>query len=88
MWEYAVTRTSVDKETPLGYLVQNMNQVVLLVVVERPQLFSLYSHGPHVLVVVHLAEDDPQLLGKTLHQQEQEEGAVLVARGTQLHHLM
>ncbi len=61
---------------------------MLLMVVERPKLVSLGGHGPDVLVVVHLAEDDPQLLGKPLHEEEKEEGAVFMAGGTQLRHLM
>jgi hypothetical protein len=61
---------------------------MLLMVVERPELVSLGGHGPDVLVVVHFAEDDPQLLGKPLHEEKQEEGAVLMAGGTQLRHLV
>jgi hypothetical protein len=61
---------------------------VLLVVVERPKLVSLGSHGLDVLVVVHLAEDDPELLGQLLHEQEKEEGAILMACRAQLSHLV
>ncbi len=61
---------------------------MLLMVVERPKLVSLGGHGPDVLVVVHLAKDNPQLLGKPLHEKKQEEGAVLMASRTQLCHLM
>ena len=41
---------------------------MLLMVVERPKLVSLGSHGPDVLVVVHLYEDDPELLGQPLQE--------------------
>jgi hypothetical protein len=61
---------------------------MLLMVVERPELVSFDGHGPDVLVVVHFAEDDPELLGKPLHEEKQEEGAVLMAGGTQLSHLV
>ena len=61
---------------------------MLLMVVERPKLVSLGGHGPDVLVVVHFAKDNPQLLGKPLHEEEQEERAVLMAGGTQLRHLV
>jgi hypothetical protein len=61
---------------------------MLLMIVERPKLVSLGGHGPDVLVVVHLTKDDSQLLGKPLHEEKQEEGAVLMAGGTQLSHLM
>jgi hypothetical protein len=63
-----------------GRRINSRNQAIPLVIVQRPKLILFGPHGPHVLEVLHVSKDDPELLGQLLKAEEQEEGALLVLR--------
>ncbi len=50
---------------------------MLLVIVQGSKLIRLGRYGQHVLEVLHVSKDDPELLGQLLKEEEQEEGALL-----------